>query len=85
MKSQIKLGIIVLLALLLPLGAASFAAEAIAVGNTVCPISGEKIEKPYDVEHNGKSVSLCCKMCLNDFNKDPEAAIAKVSEESGQK
>ncbi|MBI4971158.1 MAG: hypothetical protein HZC17_04905 [Candidatus Omnitrophica bacterium] len=83
MKSQMKLGIITLLALLLPVGAVSFAAETVAVGNKTCPISGEQIKKPYEVEYNGKSVSLCCKMCLKDFNKDPEAAIEKASKDTG--
>ena len=50
------------------------------VGNKICPISGEKIAegKESEVEYKGKVYNLCCKMCLTDFNKDPEKFIQKI-------
>ena len=68
------------------------ATAPVEVGNKICPVSGEKIEKnamgdPVKIEHNGKMYNLCCPMCVKDFNKDPDkyAAIAdkEVSEQAG--
>ena len=59
-------------------GSLAFAqAEGIVeVKNKFCPISHEEIGKggmtPYKVTYKGKVYSLCCGMCLKDFNKDPE-------------
>ena len=59
---------------------------AVEVGNTVCPVSGDKIEAggnmgdPVKYEYNGKIYSLCCAMCIKDFKKDP-AKYSKIAEE----
>lgn len=42
------------------------------VWNSVCPVTGEKIEAGAPtVEHDGKLVALCCKGCVSKFKKDP--------------
>ena len=54
------------------------------VGNTICPIEGEKIGamgEPAKVEHMGKMYNLCCVNCLSEFQKDPDK-YAKMAEES---
>lgn len=56
----------------------------IEVGNKICPISKEKIGQhgmePFQVKYQGKSYNLCCAMCLEDFNKDPEKYIKMLEE-----
>ena len=51
---------------------------AIDLGNTVCPVSGDKVgdSKLTEVYH-GKIYHLCCDDCPKDFKKDPEK-IAKA-------
>ena len=51
------------------------AAQAVQVGNKICPVSGEKVGEMGEIvqiEHNGKIYNLCCAMCNKDFNKDPD-------------
>ena len=57
-------------------------AEAVEVGNKICPVSGDPIGGDGDgdeddmetvtYEYNGKIYNLCCKACTKDFKKDPE-------------
>ena len=57
-------------------------AQAVEVGNKICPVSGDEIPAPGEesemgdevvkYEYNGKIYNLCCKMCIKDFKKDPE-------------
>jgi YHS domain-containing protein len=56
--------------------------EAMNIGNTICPVSGESVEtmgKPYHVEYNGKVYNLCCKACAETFKKNPEQ-YSKIAE-----
>lgn len=56
---------------------------AVEVGNTICPVSGEKVGGMGQVikhEYNGKIYNLCCAMCAKDFKKDPEK-YSKIAEE----
>jgi len=56
--------------------------DAVAVGNKICPVSGEKVptpgeknamgDKPVKIEYKGKIYNLCCPMCIKDFKKNPE-------------
>lgn len=62
----------------------AFAAEEVAeYGNTICPLSGEKIvdEEAIRYEYEGVAYNLCCKMCVKDFEKDPEKYIEKLEKE----
>jgi YHS domain-containing protein len=55
------------------------AAETAAPGEqTLCPVTGDKIDKNIFVEYKGKKVYFCCKMCVAPFNKDPEKYISKL-------
>jgi len=57
--------------------------DAVEVGNKFCPVSGEEVGKMGDVvkkEYNGKIYNMCCKMCLKDFDKDPEK-YSKIAED----
>lgn len=94
MKSKAIISLVAFTLLLPMLGIAPLAqAEGVHhahsivdVGNTICPVSGEKIGShgdPYKVEHAGKSYNLCCKMCKKDFEKNPEKYIKKLEEMMG--
>ena len=51
---------------------------AIDLANTVCPVTGDKVEDSRLVEvYDGKIYHLCCKDCPKDFEKDP-AKFAKL-------
>ncbi len=48
-----------------------------------CIISGEELGsmgKPVVVVHKGQEVKFCCKSCIKDFNKDPDAIVKKALE-----
>lgn len=54
------------------------------VGNTICPVSGEKI---YDktkatYEYEGKIYNFCCPMCIESFKQDPQKYIKKIDEQA---
>ncbi|GIW87630.1 MAG: hypothetical protein KatS3mg108_1954 [Isosphaeraceae bacterium] len=54
--------------------------QELAKAQRVCLISGEPLGSmgvPVRVEHNGEVGFLCCAGCKADFEKDPEAALAK--------
>lgn len=47
----------------------------------LCPVSGEEIEQQgkYTYEYKGKVYNLCSAGCLDEFKKDPEKYIEKIS------
>ncbi|MDP2991010.1 MAG: hypothetical protein Q8O57_10675 [Kiritimatiellota bacterium] len=49
-----------------------------AKAQTLCPISGEKINKDVFVDVEGVRIYLCCKDCIEKVKADPKAAIAKI-------
>ena len=53
----------------------------VEAGNKFCPVSGDKVSGKNFVEYQGKRYGLCCKMCANKFNKDPQKFIAKMAEQ----
>ena len=62
-------------------------AKAVEVGNTVCPVSNEKIGamgKSVSFEYNGKQYNLCCDGCVAPFKADPEK-YSKIAEDSVKK
>lgn len=80
--------------LVLAAGARSYAAdqaaettaqEAVNAGNTVCPVSGEKVGSagmaPATYEYNGTIYNFCCSACIETFKKDPQKYIDIVEEE----
>jgi len=55
----------------------------VEVGNTLCPVSGEKVGEmapAVKVEYKGKIYNLCCKMCKADFMRNPEK-YSKIAED----
>jgi YHS domain-containing protein len=73
-----------ILALAVMLAAASFAAadgEKKNVTNKVCPVSGGPVSEKYRSEYKGQYVYMCCEGCLKEFDKNPEAFVAKLSKE----
>lgn len=61
-------------------GASETAKKAVAAGNGVCPVTGEKIDKNSEVtyEYKGKIYSFCCQACIAEFKKNPEKYIEKM-------
>lgn len=59
------------------------AASHVKVGNKICPVSGESVDKMEGAqyEYKGKIYNLCCPMCVKDFTKDPEK-YSRIAEES---
>lgn len=55
-------------------------ADVIEAGNTVCPVSGDKVSGKHFVLHEGKKYGLCCPHCEKEFKKDPEKYIATLAE-----
>ena len=52
-----------------------------AVTNKECPVSGGKVNPQYRTEYNGQYVYVCCQGCLDEFKKDPEKFVAKMSKD----
>ena len=55
--------------------------KVVEVGNTICPVSGEKIGTMGEAAHykyKGKLYNLCCPMCVKDFAKNPEQYSKKA-------
>lgn len=56
---------------------------SVEVGNTICPVSKEKVGEMGEVvkyEYNGKVYNLCCPACKKDFAGDPEK-YSKIAED----
>ena len=51
------------------------------VGNEICPVSGEPIDKDVSYVYEAKRYYFCCAMCIDEFKKNPEEYIKKVEEE----
>ena len=48
---------------------------------TTCVVSGESLGSmgiPVKVVHDGTTVKLCCKSCIDDFNATPEVFVDKL-------
>ncbi len=54
--------------------------QVVKVGNKICPVTDEKIDKNSEVtyEYKGKVYSFCCRACIIEFKKDPEKFIEKI-------
>lgn len=48
--------------------------------NTVCPVSGDKVEGSKLTEtYDGKAYHLCCADCTKDFKKNPKKYADEVA------
>ncbi len=45
---------------------------------TNCPVLDGEIDKEFYVDHMGKRVYFCCKMCIAKFNEEPEKYMKKL-------
>ena len=55
---------------------------AAEIEQKTCPVmAGNKINPDLHVDHNGRRIYFCCKMCVETFKKDPEKYIKKVDED----
>jgi YHS domain-containing protein len=52
-----------------------------AVTNKNCPVSGGGVVEKFRTEYKGQYVYLCCQGCVDEFNKTPEAFVAKLPKE----
>lgn len=55
--------------------------DAKPVTNKECPVSGGPVNPAYRTEYQGQYVYVCCQGCLDEFKKDPEKVVAKMSKE----
>lgn len=65
------------------------AVKPVPVGNTICPVSGEKIAAdsgmaPVTYEYKGKVYNLCCAGCVDMFKADPEKYSKIADQEAGK-
>jgi len=59
---------------------ASPPSQAIDLRNTICPVSGDKVDDSNLVEiYSGKAYHLCCADCHKDFEKDPAKYASAVA------
>ena len=69
------------------LNTASYAADqapavkAAGKAQTLCPIMGDPINKKLYVDHAGKRLYVCCKMCVMQVQKDPAKYIKQLEDE----
>ncbi|MFC1693094.1 YHS domain-containing protein [Candidatus Latescibacterota bacterium] len=88
-KSSISFLIIFIMAIFLILsGCSSASHEAYKHGDmqmgvqgseqTNCPVFGGEIDKKFYVDHMGKRIYFCCKMCIAKFNEEPEKYMKKL-------
>jgi YHS domain-containing protein len=56
-------------------------ADKKAVTNKVCPVSGGPVVEKYRAEYQGQYVYLCCQGCVDEFNKNAESFVAKMTKE----
>ena len=58
--------------------------QAAAAEQTLCPVSGDKIEKDVFVMHKDKKVYFCCDDCKKPFEKEPAKYVAKLPQFGGK-
>lgn len=49
-----------------------------AVEQTVCPVTGDPIDKNVSIDYQGKKVYFCCPACIAPFKADPNKYAAKL-------
>ena len=57
--------------------------KPVAVGNTICPVSGEQIDEMTKATYvyEGKIYNFCCPKCIDTFKKDPQKYIKKIEQQ----
>jgi YHS domain-containing protein/outer membrane murein-binding lipoprotein Lpp len=54
--------------------------SADGIAQKTCPVMGNPVNKNLFVDYNGKRIYVCCDMCIDQVNKDPEKYIRKLAE-----
>jgi YHS domain-containing protein len=52
-----------------------------AESQTKCPVLGGKINETVFADYQGKRIFFCCAACIDEFKKDPEKYLKKMSEQ----
>lgn len=57
-------------------------AKAVKEDNTICPVTGKKIEDGTNanVEYKGKIYNLCCFGCIEEFKKNSQKYVSKFKD-----
>ncbi|MBF0548500.1 MAG: hypothetical protein HQM08_28960 [Candidatus Riflebacteria bacterium] len=64
----------------MPGNPAAIPAAIVDVQYDNCPLSGEKVKPEISAIFEGKIYHFCSNDCLNSFQKDPKAVIAKIKD-----
>lgn len=80
-KTAFAILLIVILAGAVAARASGDGTEKKNVTNKTCPVSGGPVSEKYRTEYKGQYVYVCCEGCLTEFNKTPDAFVAKMSKE----
>jgi len=80
-KITVAVFMIGIIATVVAAGVAADGPEKKNVTNKMCPVSGGPVMEKYRTEYKGQYVYVCCEGCLNEFNKTPDAFVAKMSKE----
>jgi|SRR5581483_1790838 len=72
-----------------PTSQPSAQSDVVDLGNTVCPVSGDKVgDSKLTAVYDGKLYHFCCEDCPKEFKKDPAKyakAVAADPEKYGVK
>ncbi len=63
-----------------PTQAVEKGSSATNVGNTVCPVTDDKVDGKTTYEYQDKIYNFCCPKCIPDFKNDPVKYIAKAEQ-----
>ena len=52
--------------------------------NSLCLVSGEKVDPKITADYKGKTYAVCCKTCLKKFTKNPDKYILKYEKQTSK-
>ena len=58
--------------------APAVASKIVDAGNTVCPVSGDKVSSKVGYVYQGKQYHFCCPACIKKFQRDPKKYLARM-------
>lgn len=56
-------------------------ASAKKTAQSVCPVSGEEIDKKIYMDYEGKRIYFCCPKCADKFKSDAKAIIEQMKKD----
>jgi YHS domain-containing protein len=62
-------------------------ASVVNLHNSFCPVTMQKLDEKTKVtyEYKGKIYGFCCKLCVEEFKKDPDKYIKAILRDGGKK